>query len=571
MVLKGTPVSPGVALGEVYAYTPFSYEIPEVHCALGGVARQKERLLRALQAAAEELQAIISSFAGEQADKGEIFAAHQEILNDEEIVETALDKILAHNKTADFAVHEVFEEFIVLISAAKDPLIAARAADYYDVRNRLLRVLGGKKEENLSSLPGPVVIVARDLLPSDTATLDRKNVLGIVTEAGSATSHTAIIAGSYHIPAVLGVADCTTLLADGLQIGLDALSGRVYLQPGHDTRAMLLQKQARWQKQQQEEKKYLTKEALMRDGIRLQIGINIGSGNESDDYQNCDFIGLFRTEFLYMENARPPTEEEQFRAYKRVMERAAGKPVTLRTLDIGGDKALRYIDFPHENNPFLGKRGLRFCLDNPAVFRTQLRAALRASCFGEMWVMLPMVGSIDDIRNGRRHFEAAKAELEREGVSYGSNVKFGIMVEVPAIAAIADLVADEVDFASIGTNDLCQYLCAADRMNPGVTDFYQSFSPAMVRTLGAVADAFNRAGKPVSVCGEMAGDPKAAILLAGLGIRKLSMGSAKIAGVKAALANITLKDAAILAQKAQQAKTQGEVLALFGGWFFSDK
>lgn len=563
MTLKGNPVSPGIALGKAYIYKPFVCNVPQATCAEGQQAAQTQLLANALAAAGKELDAIISSMTAGHEDKAKIFSAHREILADEEILEMAQTAITAENKTAESAVYEAFEEFIQLVGGTGDATIASRSADFEDVRNRIIRIMRGLPEKNLASLQQPVIVVAHDLLPSDTATLDRQKVLGIITETGGATSHSAIIANSYRIPAVLGVPSCTTLLQDGQLVGLNATTGEIIIEPDPQTQKNLEEKQAAWRQKSAEEQTYLSKPATMADGALLQLGINIGSAAAQPEYAHSDFVGLFRTEFLYMENDHLPTEEEQFAAYTKVLQHANGKPVTLRTLDIGGDKTLPYMALPKEDNPFLGNRALRLCFSQPELLRTQLRAALRASAQGELWVMLPMVGSIDDIARAKTVFEQTKTELQSKNIPFGSNIKFGIMIEIPAIASIADLAAEEVDFASIGTNDLCQYLCAADRMNPEVDAYYQTYSPAMVRTLSSIISAFNKAGKPISVCGEMAGDVPGALLLAGLGLQKLSMSPSRLARVKAALAKTTLPTAQALAQKALAAKTQAEVLALY--------
>ena len=559
MILRGNAVSPGVALGPVYLYKTVSEKIKKEHCQAGDEAAQQERFLTALVQVKDELDALIAGCADKE--HSGIFAAHREILEDEEILEMVVEGIAKRGEMAEWAVQKVYEEFIALIAAAPDPLIAARAIDFRDVCSRLLRVLSGGKGQNLSALPKPCVIVAKDLLPSDTATLDRANVLGIITEEGSSTSHTAIIANSYRIPAVVGVENCTTLLSGGITVGVDALSGEIFLQPEPATEAALQEKGAAHLYRTAIADEYLNKPALMADGTAYEVGINIGCACPSKTFEHCDFVGLFRTEFLYMESQELPDEETQYRAYRQVLQNAAGRPVTLRTLDIGGDKTLSYLPLPEEQNPFLGVRALRLCLSRPELLDTQLRAALRAAVHGPLGIMLPMVGSLEDIRAGRIALEAAKAALKAAGIPYGE-VKLGIMIEIPAIAVIADLAAAEADFASIGTNDLCQYLCAADRMNPAMTPYYQSFSPAMVRTLDMVIQAFHQAGKPVSVCGEMAGDPRGAVLLCGLGLRKLSMDPSKIAGVKAALAGISAREARRIADEAKNVPAQAEVLAL---------
>lgn len=563
MVLKGSGVSPGIALGNCYIYKAFTCDVDETYTEKGTEQQHLRRFKKALAIAGQELDNIIASFEKKDMDKSEIFAAHKEILFDEEVLEMAQQAITQENKMPDYAVMEIFAEFIELIEKTKDPLFAARGADFRDVRNRLVRVLHGEKEKNLADLPDAVIVVAHDLLPSDTATLDRKKVLGIITEVGSNTSHSAIIANSYRIPAVLGVPSCTEILQDGMLVGLDALLGDVYLNIEEAAQKQLLEKKKNWCLKRQQEEAFLGKEPQMADGTRLQVGLNIGSDKMEEELAYADYIGLFRTEFLYMESDHLPTEEEQYSAYKSVVLQAKGKPVTLRTLDIGGDKTLSYMQLPKEENPFLGKRALRLCFAQPELLVTQLRAALRASVHGPLGVMFPMVGSLEDIRKGKEYFEVAQKQLEEENIPYSKEVKVGIMVEIPSIAMVADLAAEEVDFASVGTNDLCQYLCAADRMNPDLGVYYQTFSPAMVRILGQIADAFAKQGKEVSVCGEMAGYPHGAVLLAGLGIEKVSMSGSKIAGVKAAFSKISMQEARVLAQKAKTMKTQQEVLQLY--------
>ena len=561
--LSGIAVSPDIVFGKAYKYEPFVCEPAAAAYFKSGLEiQQLARFDGAVAKAQQELAALMEGFADADSDKAKIFSAHAEILCDEEITELVTEAIKERHEMPETAVFGVFQEFIALLGAAKDPLIAARAADLCDVRNRLMRILRNLPEKNLSMLPGPVIVVANDLLPSDTATIDRGNVLGVITETGGATSHMAIIASSYGIPAVLCVQGCVERIADGEELALDALAGEVWISPDAEKRAELAKKQEEFKAHMEYVNEYLSKEPQLKSGERIDIGINIGTSTGTDSFQNCDFIGLFRTEFLYMENDHTPTEDEQYAAYRAVIEKAAGKPVTLRTLDIGGDKTLSYIELACEDNPFLGNRALRLCFHNPGLFKTQLRAALRASVHGELWIMLPMVGSIDDIRKAKAFYMEVRRELESESVETGEKTKLGIMIEVPSIAMVADIAAAEVDFASIGTNDLCQYLCAADRMNPAVTQYYQNFSPAMVRTLALVIDAFNKAGKPISVCGEMAGDPKGALLLGGLGLRKLSMDASKIAAVKAALASFDKNEVEQMAGDAQSASTQAEVLCV---------
>lgn len=561
MILKGNPVSPGIAAGEALIYKAFTCEVPDAYFEHGEEEKFIKIFYLALEEARRELDHLIEMFISEDAEKSKIFIAHREIIDDEEILELINEAIKTERKRTDFAVKCVFEEFIELLSNAKDPLIAARTADLCDVRNRLLRVLQGKKEKNLSSLTENVIVVAHDLLPSDTATIDRSHVIGIITEAGGSTSHSAIIARSYKIPAILGVPQATEVLTDGVLLAMDAITGEIIVAPGETVLEQSREKANAFRKQQEAAEKYLGKPAATADGQQIEIGINIGSDHFDIPLENYDFVGLFRTEFLYMESSHLPTEEEQFQAYKRVLDNAGGKTVTLRTLDIGGDKTLQYMQLPKEDNPFLGKRALRLCLDNPGIFNTQLRAALRASAFGPLQIMFPMVGSIGDIRRAKAAVAVAKEQLREEKISFNEDIKLGIMIEIPSIAAIADLAAEEADFASVGTNDLTQYLCAVDRMNPEVSSYYQDLSPAMLRMLGFIFEQFNAKGKPVSVCGELAGNPNAAVILVGLGLHKLSMSEANLAGVKASLASVTMEKASKMADVCKNLPMEEEVKA----------
>ncbi len=558
-ILKGNPVSRGISLAKVYIYKAFQADVHESYFEAGQEAVRYKQFTDALAAAQSELEAIVASLSVESPEKAKIFTAHIEILNDEEVAEEVKDMIFSSRAMPDYAVDMVFTEFAILLEKAKDSLIAARAADLRDVRNRVLRILKGEKEQNLASLREKVVVVAHDLLPSDTATLDRAHVMGIVTEVGGATSHTAIIARSYKIPAVLGVPDATEIMKNGDPVILDALKGQVMLEPERATITEYEAKLEEYLKSEKQTAEYLDRIPLVASGERFSVGLNIGSTEPDDGFKYVDFIGLFRTEFLYMESEHMPTEDEQFAAYKRVLANAMGNPVTLRTLDIGGDKSLRYLVLPKEDNPFLGNRALRLCLDMPDIFRTQLRAALRASAYGPMQIMFPMVGTIDDIRAANAAVEAVKAELHAEGLPFDEKINIGIMIEIPSIAMIADLAAKETDFASVGTNDLTQYLHAVDRMNPKLTNYYQSSSPAMFRILGKIFKEYNDAGKQVSVCGELAGEPLAAIVLFGLGLRKFSMNASNIAHVKRTLSLFTLGEAEEIAEKVVNMDTQADV------------
>ena len=541
MVLHGNAVSRGIALGKIYVYRAFEPNVQERNFPEEELPLQLAYYTTAKQRAAEELAAVVAKLEETDPDKAKIFEAHLEILEDEAVDESVRDLMEYDFYAADWAIFKGYTVYEKMLAKAKDPLISERAADVADVRNRLLRCLAGQPESNLSALAEPVIVAAHDLLPSDTATMDRENVLAILTETGGATSHSAIIARSYGIPAILGIGELLNTVENGTPVIADALGGEVHLDPGMELTLSYQEKREAFLREQRETAKYLTLDPLTADGAYIDIGLNIGSADPAEllELQNADYIGLLRTEFLYMNSDHLPTEEEQFEAYKRVLATAGSKPVTLRTLDIGGDKTLSYMPLPKEDNPFLGKRALRLCFDEPQLFRAQLRAALRASAYGTLWLMLPMVGCIEDIRRARAIISDVESELHAEGVAVGE-YKVGIMIEIPAIAMAADIAAKYCDFASIGSNDLIQYSTAVDRMNPEVSSYYQSYHPAVFRLMRTAISAFREAGKPISICGELGGDSLAAPVLVGMGMRKLSMSATSVASIKRTLAHLTI-------------------------------
>ena len=533
MRYTGTAVSAGVVIGKVYLYERFVSDVSK--CPMGTPAEEAAHYLAARDAAQGELETLCQHFTelGDN-EKASIFSAHLEILSDETMDEEIQAGISGGESSGPWVIRSVYEQYASMFEQLADPIIRERAVDLRDVCARLLRCWEGLPEQNLSALPEPVIIITHDLVPSDTATLDRNNVLGIVTEIGGSTSHSAIIARSYEIPAVLGVSGIVSQLEDRQEVILDAVDGAILTGFDEEVRSAYEAKRREILRRQAHTKLYIDREPITPDGVRIAVELNIASAEPQNlEYAKyTDGVGLFRSEFLYMGRSALPTEEEQFQAYRKVLMTYGSRPVILRTLDIGGDKPLDCLDIPKEDNPFLGNRALRLCFQHPDMFRTQLRASLRASVYGNLWLMFPMVASMDDIRRAKSCLESAKAELTAEGIPFSPDLKVGIMVEIPAIAFLADQAAREVDFASIGTNDLTQYLTAVDRGNPEVRAYYQTYHPSLFRLIGYVVRSFAAQGKPVGVCGEMGGDPLAAAVLIGLGMRQLSMGAASVASIK---------------------------------------
>ena len=559
---KGIPASGGIAVGEILVYHHEAAEEIPVSISPEEVSGQLAQYAAALEKAHSELLGLADALRERSPAEAGIFTAQTELLEDEEIAEEIRSAISAGRLSAAAAVQRVYAQYAAMMTELSDEYLSARGADLLDVSQRLLGALGYRKGVSLSELARPVILVAHELFPSDTASMRRENVLAIVTEAGGETSHSAILARSFGIPAVLGVKDIASLAADGQLCAVDGENGCLWLEPDAETLAICKAQKHGFLRRRAMLAENAAGPAVLISGEKIDIGLNAGSAAPDAAMESCDYVGLFRTEFLYMNSADLPGEEAQYQVYRSLIRAAGGKMVTIRTLDIGGDKTLPYFALPKEDNPFLGVRALRLCLAHPEILQPQLRAILRAAVEGPVQVMFPMVGSLEDLRAGQAALRAAAQTLKAEGIPCRTDIPVGVMIEIPSAALIADQLAAEADFASIGTNDLTQYLHAADRMNPEAAPYYQTYSPALFRLLSYVSEAFNAAGKPLSVCGELGGDPLAVPLLAGLGIKKLSMNPSQMAAAKYIIRHTTLDDAKALAGKALHAATQEEIRAL---------
>lgn len=564
----GTPASKGIAIGSAYCLHQEAVKIDQRH--LDEPLREDEvAAYRAAVAQADErLTEIYERYRWKDAKQAEIFQAHLDILHDIQLNDEIEAAILNEGKVAPWAVSSVYGAYMAIFAEMEDALLRERAADLNDVSDRLVRILtGAESATSLAELPEGVILIAHDLMPSQTVNLTADIVHGIVTEAGGMTSHTAILARSLGIPAVLGLPGILNAVTNATPVIMDGSEGVVLTQPTAEQTAFYREKREGFLRHQRLEETFLPQQAVTKDAVRIGIHLNISSASITP-YQNVlpyvDGAGLFRSEFLYLNRSKLPTEDEQYAIYSATLRAFGDRPVILRTLDIGGDKKTDCIPIPQEDNPFLGLRAIRLCFAQPELFYTQLRAAYRAAVNGNLMIMFPMVNSLEDIRKAKAFCAEVREELEREGVPYGKNIKIGVMIETPAIALMAQEVAQEVDFASIGTNDLCQYTLATDRLNSAVGSYFHPYHPAILRLIAQTAEAFDRCNKPLSLCGEMGGNAEVIPLLLGLGIRKLSMSSSCVAAAKAAICRTEHRRCQLLASQALRASTEDEVRQLIG-------
>ena len=561
--LKGIAASQGISFAKAYVFVEPDLTVKEVK--IEDVAAEIKRFEDAIEASKKELTIIKeNALASLGADKAAVFEAHLLILDDPEFMGTVKTDIESKVINAEYAFKETSDMFISMFEAMDNEYMKERAADIRDVSKRILAHLLGVDLPNPSLIDEEVIVIAEDLTPSDTAQLNKKYVKGFATNIGGRTSHSAIMARSLEIPAVVGTSSITEDVKNGDILILDGLDGVVLVNPDEATTAEYKEKYAKFEAQKAEWAKLVTEKSVTKDGHEVILAANIGTPADLEGVKNNggEAVGLYRTEFLYMGREQLPTEDEQFEAYKAVLEGMGDKPVVVRTLDIGGDKELPYLDLPKEMNPFLGFRAIRLCLEEKDLFRTQLRALLRASVYGKLCVMFPMIATVQEFRAAKALFLEEKEKLVAEGVAVSNDIELGIMVEIPSTAVIADIFAKEVDFFSIGTNDLIQYTMAADRMSEKVSYLYQPYNPAILRLVKNVIEASHKEGKWTGMCGEMAGDSLAIPLLLGMGLDEFSMSATSILQARSQIKNLTLDEMKELVEKAVMCATTEEVLAL---------
>ena len=565
---RGIPVSDGIAIARAVVLRPVEITPDPAEIAPDGAEAELSRFSEALAAAKEQIEALVESAAerlGEQ--QAEIFRAHLSVLEDPVLEETIQNKITQERHNAPYAIAEGIKEIAALFQQLRDPYLQERAADIRDVGRRILENATGAARVELSCLTEDCIVAARDLTPSETVSIDFAHTLGFVTELGGRTSHTAIISRSMEIPAVVGAAGVLEGISGGETVILDALDGCVVVDPTAAEIECYEGKRRDFLRRREALAALRALPAQTRDGKRFELCANIGGPGDLAGAvkYGAQGVGLYRTEFLYMNNTHFPSEEEQFAAYREVTaEMGAQSPVIVRTLDIGGDKDLPYYAFEREDNPFLGWRAIRMCLVRRDLFKSQLRAILRAGVFGKLRIMFPMIISLEELLAAREILEECRKELRAEGVPFQEDIEVGIMVETPAAVMMADVLAAYVDFFSIGTNDLTQYTLAVDRGNPRIAGRYDPLHPAVLRSIKRVIDASHAAGKWTGMCGELAGDLRAAALLAGMGLDEFSMTASSIPSVKKQLRDLDFSDARALAERALAAATADEVRRIAG-------
>lgn len=546
--------SKGVAMGRAFLVQPSNLAAEHLEIKENEIEREKAAFRRAAEQTREALRPL--------ARTNPIFAAHLDMAEDDTLIDGVNEKI-SKGKNAQWALEEQMEETCSLLESLEDAYLRERAADVRDVCRRIMAILKGVDDDPFRNIKEKVVLFAEELNPSDTAKMDFRYIRGMVTAKGGATSHVAILARSLEIPALLGMEGILEKVQAGEEVILDGNEGLLLLSPDDLQKRVYAEKQEAEKELKRKLKEMNRLPAVTTDGRQVHLYANVGSIKdvEAAKKHGAEGVGLFRSEFLYMESSRFPTEQEQFEIYKKAAE-ILKKPITIRTLDIGGDKALPYYQFEKEENPFLGWRAIRFCLDMRDVFKTQLKAILRAAAFGDIRIMYPMIVSVEEFRKANELLEECKRELKERGVLFRESISTGIMVETPAAVFVAEELAKEVDFFSIGTNDLTQYILAADRGNQKLTKLYSPFHPAVLRAVEKVIEAGHREGKEVGMCGEFAGDERAVPILVGMGLDEFSMVSNEIAAVRYQVRGLTEKQAKGFAKRVLAAGTEKEVKKL---------
>lgn len=557
-MLKGVNASEGIGIGKVMLIEEVSldYEKKQITDTQAEIDRYRKVFDAYCEKTEKQAENIKNTIGEKEAD---IILGHLLMLKDP-AMSSSIEGNISSGCCAEDAVAQVCDMFIGVFSMADDELTKQRASDVEDIKNGLITMLLGKEEVDIASAPSGTVLVAKDLTPSMTSCIVKENIVGIVTEVGGKTSHSAILARAMEIPAVLSVHNVMETFENGQEIIVDGSHGEVIENPSDGEIAIYREKTIEYKKEKKELKKFIGKETITADGVKVELCCNIGKPDDADAVLSKDGegVGLFRTEFLYMDSSSIPTEEEQFEAYKKTVLKLGDKPLIIRTLDVGGDKDIPYLGLSKEDNPFMGFRAVRYCLHREDVYKPQLRALLRASAFGNIKIMIPLVTCIDEVREVKAMIENIKAELDSENIAYNKDIQVGVMVETPAASLIADLLAEEADFFSIGTNDLTGYTMAVDRGNADVAYLYSAFQPAVLRSIKKIIED----GKDIMVgmCGEAAADPLLIPLLLAFGLDEFSVSATSVLKTRKIISQWTIDEAKEVAKKALTLKTESEVV-----------
>ncbi|WP_415935541.1 phosphoenolpyruvate--protein phosphotransferase [Veillonella parvula] len=561
MRIQGISGSRGVAVGNVYRYIQEEIAIPDYTVAEDKVEEEISKFATAMASTLKQLDTIRKKALDEMGpEEASIFEAHMQIAQDPSLSDGIKSLVESSHMNVVAATSQTIESFANIFLGMEDAYMRERGADIKDIGDRLMRNILGMNPRGLSHISGEVILVAHDLAPSDTASLDKNEVKGIVTAAGGPTSHAAIMARTLEIPAVMGVGDIESF-ADGDKAVVLGTDGIVEINPSDADWTEYTNQALAFQEELKRLRESANLESTTTDGHHVELFGNIGKAKDAKHAltMGAQGIGLYRTEFLYMENDELPTEDVQFEEYKKVAQEMKGQPVIIRTMDIGGDKELKCLDLPSEMNPFLGYRAIRISLNRPDIFKVQLRALLRASAFGDIHIMYPMIASVEEVKQANAMLDECKTELAAEGKDFNKDIKVGIMIEVPAAAVISPILAKYVDFFSIGTNDLCQYTLAVDRMNEAIGSLYQPLHPGVLRLIKHVIDASHEQGKFTGMCGELASDPVATMILLGLGLDEFSMTASSIPLIKNILRSVSKAECEEVANKALTMDTAEEI------------
>ncbi|MEH8114804.1 phosphoenolpyruvate-protein phosphotransferase PtsI [Gallibacterium anatis] len=572
-MISGILASPGIVFGKALVLKEEQIVLDKRKISDDEVESEVARFYKGREAAAAQLTAIkekARQTLGEE--KEAIFEGHLMILEDEELEEEIVSYLKEHKVTADVAASVVIDQQVAMLSDIDDEYLKERAGDIRDIGNRLLKNILGMNIIDLGEISEESILVAYDLTPSETAQLNLDKVLGFITDIGGRTSHTSIMARSLELPAIVGTNDVTSRINTGDYVVLDAINNAVYVNPTEEEIARLRALEQKYKEEKAELIKLKDLPAVTLDGRQVDVCANIGTIRDIDgaERNGAEGVGLYRTEFLFMDRDQLPSEEEQFQAYKAVVEAMKNRLVILRTMDIGGDKDLPYMNLPKEMNPFLGWRAIRIALDRREILNAQLRAVLRASAFGKLAVMFPMIISVEEVRELKAVLETLKQQLREEGKAFDENIQVGVMVETPSAAVNAKFLAKEVDFFSIGTNDLTQYTLAVDRGNELISHLYNPLTPSVLSLIKQVIDASHAEGKWTGMCGELAGDEKATILLLGMGLDEFSMSAISVPKIKKLIRNVNYQDAQDLAKEVLQQPTAEDIEQLIAN-FLAEK